>query len=233
MSLFTIRESSSIKSLAAKVLLALVFAIFFASNASAGCSKSGKGRSCDQDSTVASNQTSAALVGSKFSTASELSCNSSPGNMTTSGNYLCAGGLPAVTISTSELSGLFSRRYWEICRTFNQPGTAGVALVPNQFSYGWLDDCSDGDCAVVASASFSGSELEGLTSGTADQLVVSAYGRLYDASADPFAENQDVVIERLNFAFSNSTTGRKAGTCDWYSDLNLEDIQMMLMSTDH
>ena len=104
--------------------------------------------------------------------------------------------------------------------------------MPNQFSYGWLDDCSDGDCAVVASVFFSGSEVEDLTSGIADQLNVSAFGRLYGAFGDPFAVNQDVVIERLNLAFSNSPRGRSAGTCDWYSDLSLEDIQMMLMSTD-
>ena len=232
MSSFTYRESSSIKFLTTSVLVATVFAVFFTSNVSADCSKSGRGKGCEQVSTVAGNQTSVALLGSKFATASEVDCKSSPGNMTSGGNYLCDGALPSVSISTMELNGLFSRRYWEICRTFNQPGTAGVALVPSQFSYGWLDDCSDGDCAVVASVSFSGSELRDLTSGIADQLIVSAYGRLYDALGDPFAENQDVVIERLNLAFSNSMTGRKAGTCDWYSDLNLEDIQMMLMSTD-
>jgi len=235
MSSFTIRESSSIKFVIAGLVAATVFAVVFASNAWAGsgCSKSGKGKGCEQVSIVASHQTGAALLGSNIATASELGCESDAGNMTTGGNYSCKGDLPLVSISTAELNGLFSRRYWEICRTFSNPATAGVDLAPDQFSYGWLDDCSDGDCAVEATVSFSGSELLDITSGSADQLVVSAYGRIYGTLSDPFAENQEVVIERLNLAFSKSTTGRSTGTCDWYSDLNLEDIQMMLMSTVH
>jgi len=231
MSSFTIRESSCIKVIFAGVLLAFLSATFLASSASAACSKSGKGAGCQQRSDVPDNQTSAGLLGSELATSAEMSCGSGA-NTTASGNYFCDGALPSVSMSTEHMTGLFSRRFWEICRTFSQPGSAGTSLIPDQFSYGWLDDCSDGDCVAEVRMSFSGTQLATLTAGNADQLHVSLFGRIYGASGDPFAVDQDIVIERVNLKFSDSASGKATGTCDWYSDLNLQNIQVMLMSTD-
>jgi hypothetical protein len=231
MSSFTVREISSVRAMVAGFCLAVVVAIFFAGNASAACTNSGKSKGCQQVVSVPSNQTYAGLLGSEFATSAEMSC-SSGANTTTSGHYLCGGELPAVSMSTQRMTGLFSRRYWEICRIFNQAGSASVSLIPDEVSYGWLDDCSDGDCAAEVRMSFSGPELLTLTAGDADQLNVLLYGRIYDAYGDPFAYDQDIVIERLSLVFGDSSSRKAAGTCDWYTDLSLQDIQIMLMSTD-
>jgi len=230
---FTFRGISPYRTFAAGVLLIVACAVLAPCSAQAGCNQKGKGRDCNVVSSLDSNSSLAAIDGTHFYFESDAwaTCASAANNSADSGSYLCSDP-PTMFLSTRLLTGIFANRFWDICHSFTPgDGEEGFVLTPDDVSYGWIDDCSDGDCAVEVRAEFSGLDLEDLTDGKADRLNMVMHGKVYDAlEADPFAEDQIVIIDRIGLAFFRPGSDRNAGTCDWYTDLS--GAQVILDSLD-
>jgi len=226
---FTYRGISPYRPFAAGVLLIVAVAILAPFSAQAGCNQKGKGRDCVNVPSLPSNSNLTLIDGTHFHFDPDalVTCARAETNTTDSGAYLCSDP-PDLFVSTRLLTGIFSNRFWDICHTF-MPGDGedGFLLTPDALSYGWIDDCSDGDCAVEVRAEFSGVDLETLTNGDADRLSMVMHGKLYDASqADPFAQSQIVVIDRIGLAFFRPDSDRNAGVCDWYTDLSGNQVRL-------
>lgn len=219
---FTDRERFPCRIFVASTTLAIAVAILAPSGAHAGCNKLGKGRDCKDVVSLPSNTSLAEIYGTNFHFGPDvlLLCTSAATNATDSGDYLC-GEPPAMFLSTSMLTGTFSNRFRDICNSF-MPGDGedGFLLTPDTVSYGWTDDCTDGECAIEVRAEFSGSEVEALTGTVADRLSMVMHGKAYAAAlADPFAEDQTVIVDSIGLMFFRPGSDRNAGTCDWYTDL--------------
>jgi len=224
---FTFRGNSPYRIFAAGVLLIAACAIVVPCSAQAGCNQKGKGRDCKGVTSLDSNSSLAAIDGTHFYFDADalLKCTSAATNTADSGAYFCSDP-PDLFMSTRMMTGMFARRFWDICHTFLPgDGENGFLLTPDAVSYGWIDDCSDGDCAIELQAEFSGLDLEALTHGDADRLNMVMHGKVYDAlEADPFAQDQIVIIDRIGLAFFRPGSDRSAGTCDWYTDLSEDQV---------
>jgi hypothetical protein len=219
---FTDRDRFPCRIFVASTALAIAVAILAPSGAHAGCNQLGKGRDCKNVVSLPSNTSLAEIYGTNFHFGPDvlLLCTSAATNAADSGDYFC-GEPPAMFLSTSMLTGLFSHRFRDICHSL-MPGDGedGFLLTPDTVSYGWTDDCTDGDCAIEVRAEFSGPEVEALTGTLADRLSMVMHGKAYEAAeADPFAADQTVIVERIGLMFFRPGSKRNAGTCDWYTDL--------------
>lgn len=221
MSFFWVNPSRcrSVLSIGVLVLSASMFA---ASTASAACNKFGRGKDCPQPNPTPPNSTVAELIGSNFDSGTSMDCSTGI-NTSAGGTYFCAAP-PPIFMSTRKFTGIFNKQSWDLCNTLNQADSNGLELIPDEFSYSWLDDCSDGLCQMAVRMVFSGAEVEDATPGNADQMnvILNATIALPEGQLDPFAYAKlgPMTIDRVDLEFFRSSNGKSAGTCAWFTDLS-------------
>lgn len=152
----------------------------------------------------------------------ELVCQSEAGATTSSGNYNCNVNGLEVHILTGKFTGDFNKKFWDLCHTFHHVthGDAGL-MTPTYFSYGWLDDCTDGNCAIAVRFAFEGQAVLDETFGEADQLSVEMTG-MWQPGGDPLnatnpfvGEDPAVEIDTVYLEFGNTGQKRLAAACNW------------------
>ncbi len=227
MSRSTHHEVSKGKILITGVLLAFSLVLFSASSATAACNKFGRGKDCQQPTPAPQGFSKVNVTGDNADSGSEpLDCTSGAGNTSAGGSYAC---VPPTDmyLSTIRFTGIFANKNWDLCHALD----SGAILHPEDFSYGWLDDCADGTCAVAVNMAFSGAGVEARTGGKADKLnVVMSTTLATEVSPDPFGpprQKQLMVINQINLDFIKSASGRSVGTCAWYSDLSGDQITVV------
>jgi hypothetical protein len=220
MSFFWVNSSRCRSVLFGSALL-LSASLFAASTATAACNKWGRGKDCPQPNPTPPNSTIAELIGSNFDSGTSMDCESG-NNTSAGGTYFCTAP-PSIFMSTRKFTGIFNKQSWDLCNTLNQPDSNGLELVPDEFSYSWLDDCSDGLCQMAVRMVFSGAEVEAVTPGNADRMNVAlnATIALPQGISDPFAYAKlgPIAIDRVDLEFFRTASGKSAGTCAWFSDL--------------
>jgi len=139
-----------------------------------------------------------------------------------SGDYIEQGVPSLVELATDDLSRASdSKRNAAMCGLLDtasvlDPGANGpLVSTPDEFSYGWSDDCTDGQCLVEVSLSFSGQDVLDLTGGQSDQLVVvmqttvsSPVGQL-----EPFLSARKVSISSMLATYNRAGTSRPLVNC--------------------
>jgi len=227
------------------MFMTLLLALFLAPGAMAGC-KNGKGKCKNPppDPTPASNGTSTAFFDKDGNIhvehSGELSCNTGADLTVANGDYFCNDPLAEFHITTASFTGLFSKRYREICGYFGNTSQLGdhnfAMLTPDEFSYGWRDDCTNGSCRIEISIKFSGPEIMGKTQNKADQLSIVLSGWAEETPVDdanPFYL-EDVIIDVDSATLEFGLTGkrRSVGLCPFRVDKNDENQSVTFYSMD-
>jgi hypothetical protein len=131
-----------------------------------------------------------------------------------SGDFVAADLSQGMLIDTRELSKLQvkGKPNSTICRTMEGNTTV---LFPEEFSYGWTDDCTDDGCAVEIRFSFSGMGF--LTDGLSDQadFVMHAVIDNPDGYANPFFVDQDLSIYMFEVDYKKPGTSRTLAKCQF------------------
>ena len=174
-----------------------------------------------------------------------LSCGTGADLTVANGDYFCDGpdgsSLPEFHISTASFTGLFNNKYREICGSFGNTtqldGHNFAILTPDEVSYGWRDDCTDGSCRIEISMKFS-QGIRAETGDKADQLSIVIGGwidttTLEDDEANPF-HDQDVLVEIDRATLEFGLTGKKRGVglCPFGVDKNDGNQSVTFFSTD-
>ena len=235
------------------VLMTAFLALFLAPEAMAGC-KNGKGRCKNPpppDNTTASSGSSTASFDDEgnmhIEDGSYLSCVTGTDLTVASGDYFCNGpdgSLPEFHIKTASFTGLFNKKYRKICGYLSdtpQPGTHNFAkLTPDEVSYGWRDDCTNGSCRIEISLKFSGEEILTETDNDADQLSIvlsgwaDPYPTLKEDEANPFYKQKEVFVDVDSATLEFGLTGkrRSVGLCPFGVDKNDDYQSVTFVSMD-
>lgn len=132
-----------------------------------------------------------------------------------SGDFVMEGSSPEIFIDSRYLNKLQLKGppNSTLCRAFEDNA---VGLFADSFSYGWVDNCTDGSCAVELRLSFSQGISE-LTNGESDQLDFVMHATIDDTgnAANPFAEPQDLLLYQTEVSFKKPGTTRTAVQCRW------------------
>ena len=222
------------------LLMTAFLALFVAPEAMAGCAN-GKGK-CKKnppppDTTIITPGSSTAFFDVEgnihIEDGGDLSCGTGADLTVANGDYFCGGPggignpLPEFHISTASFTGLFNNKYREICSYLGntpQPGDHNFAiLTPDEVSYGWRDDCTDGSCRIEISMKFSGPDILAETENTADQLSIVIGGwiepTLEDDEANPFYMQEALVeVDRATLEFGLTGKKRGVGLCPFGVD---------------
>jgi hypothetical protein len=207
----------------ANLILTLLLACAAATTSAFACNKAGKGPGCKDSNPMLENRSLAEVNGTNayFFSPALVNCATDAAL----GGYVCASP-NGMYFSSYSMSGIFARRFWDICHTFAPNDSTAGLLSPDRLSYGWTDDCSDGVCAVEVRLDFAGLELQELTDGQADRMNMIMYGKAFESGQDdPFANDQEIVIERIELQFFRPGSKRSAGTCEWYTDLSGDQVK--------
>jgi len=236
------------------IFMTVLLALFVSPGAMAGCAN-GKGR-C-KNPPPPDNTT----ISTGFSTASfdvdgnmhvedggYLSCGTGRDLTVASGDYFCGGPdgsgtpLPVFHISTASFTGLFNNKYREICGYLGntpQPDHHNFAMLrPDEVSYGWRDDCTDGSCRIEISMKFSGPDIQAKTKNKADQLSIVIGGwidtTLKDDEANPFYKQKNVFVYVDSATLEYGLTGKKrsVGFCPFGVDRNDLNQSVTFLSMD-
>ena len=232
------------------MLMTAFLALFVAPEAMAGC-KNGKGRCKNPppDNTTASHGFSDASFDAEgnmhVKDGGYLSCESGADLTVANGDYFCSGPggslLPEFHISTASFTGLFSNRYREICGSFGNKIQLGghnfAMLTPDEVSYGWRDDCTDGSCRIEISMKFSGPDIRAETSDKADQLSIVLGGWVFptlEDEANPFYKQKRVFVDVDSATLEFGLTGKKrsVGFCPFGVDKDDDYQSVTFISID-
>ena len=222
------------------LLMTAFLALFVAPEAMAGC-KNGKGK-CNSppppDNTTITPGSSTASFDGEGNMHIEkdggyVSCGTGADLTVASGDYFCDGpdgsSLPEFHITTASFTGHFNKKYREICSYLGntpQPGDHNFAkLTPDEVSYGWRDDCTNGSCRIEISMKFSGQDIRTETDNKADQLSIvlsgTAYPQLDGDEANPFYMQEVYVdIDSATLDFGLTGKRRSVGLCPFSVDKN-------------
>ena len=120
---------------------------------------------------------------------------------------------PDIVIDTAQLSKLQLKGRTEICRQLENNTTG---LRPDEFSYGWVDDCTDGDCAVEIRLVFTQGVSE-LTEGESDRVdfLMEAVVSNPDSYHNPFVVEQELRVVRMQADYKKPGTTRTSARCQW------------------
>jgi hypothetical protein len=212
------------------MFMTVLLALFVTPGAMAGC-KNGKGKcKTPPNPTPATQGSSVAFFDAEANMhvehSGELGCSTGVDLTVASGDYFCNDPLPDFHISTASFTGLFNKKYREICGSLGNTPEAGdhnfATLTPYEFSYGWRDDCTNGSCRIEISMKFKGSQISTETKNKADQLSIVISGWAEETPVDdanPFYL-EDVIIDVDSATLEFGLTGkrRSVGLCPFGVD---------------
>ena len=211
----------------------LSICLLVAPDALGGCNKWGKGNDCgpDPNPLVAGaavieidDQTPCTCMGADHPMPEmwmgPMSCESAVGISHEAGEYNCTvQPLDIVVAMTHHMSMNFNPKYAKIC---NSLAFDAVSVGhPDEVSFGWTDDCSDGSCALEMNLEFSGPRILEVTNGASDALSVVLHGAIATASGDngnPFLLPREIGFDSMDLVFLKPGSTRIAGLCTLYMD---------------
>ena len=114
---------------------------------------------------------------------------------------------------------LKSKRNGDLCHAMDSGlhRSGPLESVPDEFSYGWTDDCRDGQCDVEISLRFSGADIEEITDGRSNQLDIVMYSVISDETIDddPFRESRNLTINLIEAEYNKFGTSRTLVICQF------------------
>lgn len=114
---------------------------------------------------------------------------------------------------------LRGRKNGDLCQAMNSglSGSGPFVSVPDEFSFGWTDDCRDGQCAVEISLRFSGIDVEEISNGRSDEVEIVMYTVITDQSIDddPFRESRELTINLVEVEYNKFGTSRTLVACQF------------------
>jgi hypothetical protein len=140
-----------------------------------------------------------------------------------SGDYV-AEELGWVEVATDDLSrAADSQRNAGMCGIMDtasglDPSARGPFLsTPDEFSYGWTDNCTDGGCNVEVSMAFSGQDVIDLTEGRSDQLVIVMRASVANPgqNIEPFLVPTKISIGSMLATYNKIGTSRPLVNCQF------------------
>lgn len=158
----------------------------------------------------------------QFSSAPGLEFERSVNSNVDSGDYIAnSADLGIVTINTRSYNKrvLKGKKDGDLCHAMNAGlhENGPLESIPDEFSYGWTDDCSEGQCAVEISLHFSGDDVFELSGGRSDQINIIMYTSISDSlvNDDPFTEVQALSIDIMEAEFNKLGTSRTLVQCQF------------------
>ena len=142
-----------------------------------------------------------------------------------SGDYVTTDLVSPVAVNTRNMSPQAIKGKVALCRTLeNREGTA-YYLIPESYSYGWVDDCRDGECGIEVRISFGGNggisenDILNITGGQSNQLDFVMYSSFTGATgiANPFVTERIFDIVKTTVDFKKPGTTRSIGVCDYFA----------------
>jgi len=114
---------------------------------------------------------------------------------------------------------LRSKRNGDLCHAMDSGlhKNGPLESVPDEFSYGWTDDCRDGQCDVEISLCFSGIDIEEITGGRSNQLDIVMYSMISDVTIedDPFRESRNLTTSLIEAEYKKFGTSRTLVKCQF------------------
>jgi len=122
-----------------------------------------------------------------------------------------------IWINTSELSTSSKGNSRGLCRKIED----GILFYAEKYTYGWVDDCTDGDCAIEIRLDIGGpnssseQDILSLSEGKSNQVEFVMHSVIMGTDANPFAEDIEIPIHRAVAEFKKTGTTRTLITCEY------------------
>jgi hypothetical protein len=134
-----------------------------------------------------------------------------------SGDFVSSDLDQGILINTSELSSSSKGNPRGLCRKIEDD----TVLFAETYSYGWVDDCRDGDCAIEIRLSIGGpgslseEAILALSDGKSNQVDFVFHSVIMGTEPNPFTEPQDIPIHRTVADFKKTGTTRTLVKCEY------------------
>jgi len=189
----------------------------------------GKNATCDDPNPSpppAGNSTDAFLLGNYGHFKEESSRAFAPqGLENDSGDYVSTDMVSPIAINTRNMSAQPAKgKAKGLCRALEAPEGAPFLLTPESFSYGWTDDCRDGECGIEIRMTIGGDggsseqDILDISDGQSNQLDFVMYSTLVDDAGDanPFSSERTIEIYRVVGDYRKLGTTRSLVTCEYF-----------------
>ena len=135
-----------------------------------------------------------------------------------SGDFVAGDLSQGILVNTSELSCSTKGNPRELCRLLEDD----IMLYAETYSFGWVDDCRDGDCAIEirltigGPGSMSGPEILEFSDGKSNQIDIVMHSVIMDSiDPNPFMVARDIPISRTVAEFKKTGTSRTLVKCEF------------------
>jgi hypothetical protein len=135
-----------------------------------------------------------------------------------SGDFVAGDLSQGILVNTSELSCSTKGHPRELCRLLEDD----IMLYAEAYSYGWVDDCRDGDCAIEirftigGPGSISGTDILEFSDGKSNQIDIVMHSVIMDSTdPNPFMVARDIPISRTVAEFKKTGTSRTLVKCEF------------------
>jgi len=142
-----------------------------------------------------------------------------------SGDYVSTDLVSPMAVNTRNMSPQAIKGKVALCRTLETREDSAFYLIPESYSYGWVDDCRDGECGIEVRITYGGAggtsenDILSITDGMTDQLDFVMYSSFIGeaGTSNPFTSERIFNIVKTTVDFKKPGTTRSIGVCDYFA----------------